>query len=82
MTSAENERLAVVETKVDALTVTTANLDGKVDAIMTYITQEKTRADDRRQASQFRRWLVPIVVTLVNGGIALVSLIVRLMPAG
>jgi hypothetical protein len=31
MTGPENERLAVVETKVDALTTKVASLEGKVD---------------------------------------------------
>lgn len=79
MTSAENERLAVVETKVDNLVVTTSALDGKVDAILTYITQQQTIENARREAGQFRRWMVPILVTVVNGMIAALSLALRVI---
>lgn len=80
MTSVENERLAIVETKVDSLQVTVGNLDTKLDTVVLYIAGEKATGVERRRESEFRRWLAPIVITVVNAAIGAASLIVRVLP--
>lgn len=87
MTSVENERLAVVENEVRNITISVADLretvkgfDGKLDGVLLYIAGEKGANSERRRESEFRRWVVPIVVTLVNVAIGAASLIVRVLP--
>lgn len=71
MTTAENERLAVVETEVKSLTKAVTGLDGKVDTIVLWIAGEKAaraerRRDDeartaeREKAEGRRRWLLSV----------------------
>lgn len=88
MTSVENERLAVVEVEVKNLTAsvvdvreTVKGFDGKLDGVLQYIAGETAAKAERRRESEFRRWLAPIVVTLINVVIGAASLIVRMLPA-
>lgn len=60
MTTAENERLAVVETKVDAMQATVGALDVKLDTVVLYIAGEKSARAERRRESEFRRWLMSV----------------------
>jgi hypothetical protein len=59
MTGPENERLAVVETKVDALTTKVASLEGKVDILV-------ERSASWGGASAFARGLVPFLAVGVS----------------
>ena len=67
MTTAENERLAVVENEVkhvkEALTdvkTVVANFDGKLDGVLLYIQGEKGGRAERRRESQMVRWVLSI----------------------
>lgn len=84
MTSVENERLAVVENEVRNITTSVADLretvkgfDGKLDGVLLYIAGEKGASGERRRESEFRRWLAPILITLVNAVIGVASLASR-----
>lgn len=84
MTSVENERLAVVENEVKNVSASVADLkdavrgfDGKLDGVLLYIAGESAAKGERRRESEFRRWLAPLLVTLVNVVIGAVSLAAR-----
>ena len=77
MTSAENERLAVVENEVknikDAvgeLGKTVAAFDGKLDGVLLYIAGEKGANSERRRESQTIRWaltvFIPAIISLAG----------------
>lgn len=66
MTAAENERLAVVETKVGALTEIVSRMEGKVDQVVLFMTAEQATRQEQTRESQFRRWLAPILITMGN----------------
>lgn len=80
MTSAENERLAVVESKVEALTQIVAKFDGKLEVVHNHVLTRQVRDEVYREQSAFRRWLAPIIVTVLNGLIAFAALLTRLIP--
>lgn len=70
MTIVENERLAVVETKVDSLQVTVAALDTKLDSVLIFIAGQKATGAERRREGDRYRWLasigLPAVISLVG----------------
>lgn len=77
MTSAESNRLAVVETKVEALNVTVTKFDGKLDSVLAYIELQKARDEVKREEEaraekelRFRMWAIPTAVTVINALIA------------
>lgn len=77
MTTAENERLAVVENEVkhvkDGLVevkTTVANFDGKLDGVLLYIKGEQAGKAERRRESAMLRWVlsvgIPALISLAG----------------
>lgn len=65
MTTVENERLAIVETKVDLMQTTVASLDTKLDSVILYIAGQKGEGVERRRESMLLRWVLSIGIPAV-----------------
>jgi hypothetical protein len=92
MTREENERLGVVETQVAGIMVDVAEIKSDVKQLiatqnqlaMNLATKEAAEAavaNRRGEDSAFRRWLLPIAVTIVSIIIGVASLVGRLTGA-
>ena len=85
MTTAENERLAVVENEVkhvkegltDVKTVV-ANFDGKLDGVLLYIKGEQSARTERRREGAALRWALSVIIPTV---ISIAGIIVDRMTA-
>lgn len=90
MTREENERLGIVETRIDGIVSDVAEIKSDVKLIIATQNQlamnlatkeaaENAVASSKQVESAFRRWLIPIVVTVANIAISAGSLAVRLL---
>lgn len=64
MTTRENERLAVVETKIEQIATQITSISSTLEMLVEYSIRGRQREDDGDRTTAFRRWLIPITVTL------------------
>lgn len=89
MTKEENERLGIVETRIDGIVADVTEIKSDVKTLIATQNQlamnlatkeaaEKAVSDQKGAESAFRRWLAPIVITILNIAVGAVSVAVRL----